>query len=102
MVSTIRKAKEGAKRHGRGYNSKLYSCNAKLAARTLAYIKAKLKLRWSPEQISLRIDALLAGQTLKDDDGWTGDMGPNVVNLSLHLPILKCKLIYLTEYKIHL
>ena len=37
--------------------------------------KAKLKLRWSPEQISLRIDALLADQTLKDDDGWTGDMG---------------------------
>ena len=30
---------------------------------------------WPPEQISLRIDALLAGQTLKDDDGWTGDMG---------------------------
>lgn len=28
--------------------------------------KAKLKLRWSPEQISLRIDALLADQTLKD------------------------------------
>ena len=30
---------------------------------------------WPPEQISLRIDALLAGQALKDDDGWTGDMG---------------------------
>ena len=30
---------------------------------------------WSPEQISLRIDALLADQTLKDNDGWTGDMG---------------------------
>ena len=81
----------------RGYN-KLYSCNAKLAreyaaerhlgvcrtgkklteplyARTLTYIKAKLKLRWSPEQISLRIDALLADRTLKDNDGWTGDMG---------------------------
>ena len=26
----------------------------------------------------------------------------NVVNLSRHLPILKCKLIYLPEYKIHL
>ena len=25
MVSTIRKAKEGVKRHGRGYNSKMYS-----------------------------------------------------------------------------
>ena len=24
MVSTIRKAKEGVKRHGRGYNSKMY------------------------------------------------------------------------------
>ena len=70
MVSTVRKAKEGVKRHGRGYNSKLYSYTmAKLApenmllnaipgayrankkpakpiyARTLAYIKAKLKLR---------------------------------------------------------
>ena len=80
--------------------------NKKLAepiyARTLAYIKANSSYGWPPEQISLRIDALLAGQTLKDDDGWTGDMGPNVVNLSLHLPILKCKLIYLTEYKIHL
>lgn len=97
MVSTIRKAKEGIKRRQR-LHSKLYSYNAKLAreyaakrhsgvcrtskklaepiyARTLAYIKAKLKLRWSPEQISLRIDALLADQTLKDDDGWTGDMG---------------------------
>ena len=41
----------------------------------MAYIKAKLKLRWPPEQISLRIDALLADQTLKDDDGWAGDMG---------------------------
>ena len=97
MVSTIRKAKEGVKRRQRLHN-KLYSYNAKLAreyaakrhlgvcrtskkltepiyARTLAYIKAKLKLRWSPEQISLRIDALLADRTLKDNDGWTGDMG---------------------------
>ena len=97
MVSTIRKAKEGVKRRQR-LHSKLYSYNAKLAreyatkrhsgvcrtskkltkpiyARTLAYIKAKLKLRWSPEQISLRIDAILAGQALKDDDGWTGDTG---------------------------
>ena len=32
-------------------------------------------MRWSPEQISLRIDAILAGQALKDDDGWTGDTG---------------------------
>ena len=32
MVSTIRKAKEGVKRHGRGYNSKMYSYTmAKLA-----------------------------------------------------------------------
>ena len=67
MVSTIRKAKEGVKRRQR-LHSKLYSYNAKLAreyaakrhsgvfrtskkltepiyARTLAYIKAKLKLR---------------------------------------------------------
>ena len=96
----------------RGYNSKLYSYNAKLAreyaakrhsgvcrtskkltepiyARTLAYIKAKLKLRWSPEQISLRIDALLADQTLKDNDGWTGDMGLRPVS---HMAI--CRYIY--------
>ena len=41
----------------------------------MAYIKANSSYGWPPEQISLRIDALLAGQTLKDDDGWTGDMG---------------------------
>ena len=58
-------------------------------ARTLAYIKAKLKLRWSPEQISLRIDALLADQTLKDNDGWTGDMGLRPVS---HMAI--CRYIY--------
>ena len=58
-------------------------------ARTLAYIKAKLKLRWSPEQISLRIDTLLADQTLKDDDGWTGDMGLRPVS---HMAI--CRYIY--------
>ena len=69
MVSTVRKAKEGVKRRAEACISKLYSCNAKLApenmllnaipgvcrankklakpiyARTLAYIKAKLKLR---------------------------------------------------------
>ncbi|MFC2317226.1 MAG: helix-turn-helix domain-containing protein [Candidatus Saccharimonas sp.] len=110
MVSTIRKAKEGVKRRQR-LHSKLYSYNAKLAreyaaerysgvcraskkltepiyARTLAYIKAKLKLRWSPEQISLRIDALLADQTLKDDDGWTGNMGLRPVS---HMAIYRCK-----------
>ena len=41
----------------------------------MAYIKANSSYGWPPEQISLRIDALLAGQTLKDNDGWTGDMG---------------------------
>ena len=42
---------------------------------------------------------LRAGYDLAEAWGFTPR---NVVNLSLHLPILKCKLIYLTEYKIHL
>ena len=41
----------------------------------MAYIKANSSYGWPPEQISLRIDALLADQTLKDDDGRTGDTG---------------------------
>lgn len=43
--------------------------------KTLEYINERLKLRWSPEQISMRINRLLTDRTLKDDDGWTGDMG---------------------------
>ena len=42
---------------------------------TLKYIQDKLALRWSPEQISLRINALLARPGLKDADGWSASMG---------------------------
>ena len=34
----------------------------------------KLKLRWSPEQISLRINLLIANPALQDSDGWSADM----------------------------
>ena len=61
-----------------------YRANKKPAkpiyAQTLAYgiwhiLRLNSSYGWPPEQISLRIDALLAGQTLKDNDGWTGDTG---------------------------
>jgi hypothetical protein len=55
----------------------------------MAYIKTNSSYGWPPEQISLRIDALLAGQTLKDNDGWTGDMGLRPVS---HMAI--CRYIY--------
>lgn len=42
---------------------------------TLKYIQDKLALRWSSEQISLRINALLARPGLKDADGWSAAMG---------------------------
>ena len=42
---------------------------------TLSYVMSRLKLRWSPEQISLRIDTLIANSSLRDNDGWSADMG---------------------------
>lgn len=97
QVSNIYQARDGVKKRTALLN-RIYTYRAKLAqqyalerqlgvirtpsrllseeyAVTLSYVQSKLRLRWSPEQIAMRVDVLIANPALQDSDGWSAEMG---------------------------
>lgn len=119
IVSSIRRSKDGIKKRTALLN-KIYSYRAKLAqqyaterqcgirrtspkldspeyANTLNYINTRLmEARWSPEQITMRIDQLTRNPALKDWDDRSKDMGLRPIS---HTAIYRY--IYGTSGKLH-